>query len=159
MNPSTALARVVVDELVRNGITEVVVSPGSRSAPLAMAVADADANGLLTLHVRVDERAAAFTALGLAKAAGAPTAVITTSGTAVANLHPGGRGWRCAPRSPDGGSAGGASRRRRQPDPGPGRYLPGVGACSSSSPQMTGLVRCPTGGRASRGPSSLLLAP
>ena len=88
MNPSTALARVVVDELVRNGITDVVVSPGSRSAPLAMAVADADANGLLTLHVRVDERAAAFTALGLAKAAGAPTAVITTSGTAVANLHP-----------------------------------------------------------------------
>ena len=88
MNPSTALARVVVDELVRNGITEVVVSPGSRSAPLAMAVADADANGLLTLHVRVDERVAAFTALGLAKAAGAPTAVITTSGTAVANLHP-----------------------------------------------------------------------
>ena len=64
MNPSTALARVVVDELVRNGITDVVVSPGSRSAPLAMAVADADANGLLTLHVRVDERAAAFTALG-----------------------------------------------------------------------------------------------
>ena len=88
MNPSTALAWVVVDEMLRNGVTDVVASPGSRSAPLAMAAADADANGLLTLHVRIDERAAAFTALGLAKAAGVPAAVITTSGTAAANLHP-----------------------------------------------------------------------
>ena len=88
MNPSTALAWVVVDELVRNGVTDVVTSPGSRSAPLAMAAADADANGLLTLHVRIDERAAAFTALGMAKATGVPAAVITTSGTAAANLHP-----------------------------------------------------------------------
>ena len=88
MNPSTALAWVVVDELVRNGVTDVVASPGSRSAPLAMAAADADAGGLLALHVRIDERAAAYTALGMAKATGVPAAVITTSGTAAANLHP-----------------------------------------------------------------------
>ena len=88
MNPSTALARVVVDELVRNGLIDVVVAPGSRSAPLAMALANADAGGLLTLHVRIDERSAAFTALGLAKSRGAPAVVVTTSGTAVANLHP-----------------------------------------------------------------------
>jgi 2-succinyl-5-enolpyruvyl-6-hydroxy-3-cyclohexene-1-carboxylate synthase len=88
VNPSTALARVVVDELVRNRLTHVVLAPGSRSAPLAMALADADAGGRLRLHVRVDERSAAFTALGLAKSSGVPAAVVTTSGTAVANLHP-----------------------------------------------------------------------
>jgi 2-succinyl-5-enolpyruvyl-6-hydroxy-3-cyclohexene-1-carboxylate synthase len=65
-----------------------VLAPGSRSAPLAMDLADADMAGLLTLHVRVDERSAAFTALGMAKSSGIPAAVVTTSGTAVANLHP-----------------------------------------------------------------------
>jgi 2-succinyl-5-enolpyruvyl-6-hydroxy-3-cyclohexene-1-carboxylate synthase len=88
VNPSTALARVVVDELVRNRIADAVLAPGSRSAPLAMALADAEAAGRLRLHVRIDERSAAFTALGLAKSTGMPTAVVTTSGTAVANLHP-----------------------------------------------------------------------
>jgi 2-succinyl-5-enolpyruvyl-6-hydroxy-3-cyclohexene-1-carboxylate synthase len=88
VNPSTALARVVVDELVRNGVTEVVLAPGSRSAPLAMACAGAEAARHLRLHVRIDERSAAFTALGLAKSTGMPAAVVTTSGTAVANLHP-----------------------------------------------------------------------
>ena len=88
MNPSTALARVLVDELVRGGVREAVLSPGSRSAPLAFALHDADAAGRLRLHVRIDERSAAFLALGLAKASGAPVPVVTTSGTATANLHP-----------------------------------------------------------------------
>lgn len=88
MNPSTALGLVVVDELIRLGVRHVVVCPGSRSAPLAYAVLRADRAGLLRLHVRVDERSAAFLALGLAKASRIPAAVVTTSGTAVANLHP-----------------------------------------------------------------------
>ena len=87
MNPSSALASVLVDELVRGGVRHVVLCPGSRSAPLAYALLDADTAGRLTLHVRIDERSAAFVALGLAKASG-PVAVVTTSGTAVANLHP-----------------------------------------------------------------------
>jgi 2-succinyl-5-enolpyruvyl-6-hydroxy-3-cyclohexene-1-carboxylate synthase len=84
VNPSTALARTLVDELVRNGVTDAVLAPGSRSAPLAFALHDAD----IRLHVRVDERSAAFLALGLAKASGRPVPVVTTSGTAAANLHP-----------------------------------------------------------------------
>ena len=88
MNPSTALARVLVDELVRGGVREAVLSPGSRSAPLAFALHDADVAGRLRLHVRIDERSAAFLALGLAKASGRPVPVVTTSGTATANLHP-----------------------------------------------------------------------
>ena len=67
---------------------EVVLAPGSRSAPLAYAIFDAELAGLLRLHVRLDERTAAFLALGLAKASGDPVAMITTSGTAAANLHP-----------------------------------------------------------------------
>ena len=88
MNPSTALARVLVDELVRGGVREAVLAPGSRSAPLALALHAADAAGLLRLHVRIDERSAGFLALGLAKGSGRPVPVVTTSGTAVANLHP-----------------------------------------------------------------------
>ena len=84
MNPSTALARTLVDELVRNGVTDAVLAPGSRSAPLAFALHDAE----IRLHVRIDERSAAFLALGLAKASGRPVPVVTTSGTAAANLHP-----------------------------------------------------------------------
>jgi 2-succinyl-5-enolpyruvyl-6-hydroxy-3-cyclohexene-1-carboxylate synthase len=88
MNPSTFAARTVVDELVRAGVREAVLAPGSRSAPLAMALHDADTQGRLRLHVRVDERAAGFLALGLAKGSRRPVSVVTTSGTAVANLHP-----------------------------------------------------------------------
>jgi len=88
VNPSTALARVLVDELVRCGVAEVVLAPGSRSAPLAFALHAAEVAGRLRLHVRLDERSAGFTALGMAKATGVPAAVVTTSGTAVANLHP-----------------------------------------------------------------------
>ncbi|KQX66330.1 2-succinyl-5-enolpyruvyl-6-hydroxy-3-cyclohexene-1-carboxylic-acid synthase [Angustibacter sp. Root456] len=88
MNPSTACAEVVVDELVRHGVRDAVLCPGSRSAPLAFALHGADRDQRLRLHVRLDERAAAFLALGLAKGSGRPVPVVTTSGTAVANLHP-----------------------------------------------------------------------
>jgi 2-succinyl-5-enolpyruvyl-6-hydroxy-3-cyclohexene-1-carboxylate synthase len=88
VNPSTALARVLVDELIACGVTEVVLAPGSRNAPLSMALHDADATGRLRLHVRIDERTAGFLAVGLARGSGMPAAVVTTSGTAVANLHP-----------------------------------------------------------------------
>ena len=87
MNPSTAFARVVVDELVRGGVTDAVLAPGSRSAPLARALAAAERDGRLRLHVRIDERTAAFLALGLAKRSGTPVPVLTTSGTAAAHLH------------------------------------------------------------------------
>ena len=88
MNPSTALATVLVDELVRCGVREAVLSPGSRSAPLAYALQEADRAGRLRLHVRVDERTAGFLALGLGKRTRRPAVLVTTSGTAVANLHP-----------------------------------------------------------------------
>ncbi|MCZ2816887.1 2-succinyl-5-enolpyruvyl-6-hydroxy-3-cyclohexene-1-carboxylic-acid synthase [Modestobacter sp. VKM Ac-2984] len=87
MNPATAFARVLVDELVRGGVTDAVLAPGSRSAPVALALADAETAGRLRLHVRIDERTAAFLALGLAKASGRPVPVLTTSGTATAHLH------------------------------------------------------------------------
>src|SRR4051812_26179819 len=88
VNPSTAHAQVVVDELVRLGVTDAVLCPGSRNAPLAFALHAADAAGRLRLHVRIDERTAGFLALGLALRSGRPVPVSTTSGTAVANLHP-----------------------------------------------------------------------
>ncbi|WP_405414868.1 thiamine pyrophosphate-binding protein [Pseudonocardia alni] len=88
MNGSTAQARVIVDELVRNGVADAVLCPGSRNAPLAFALARAETLGLLRLHVRIDERTAGFLALGLALASGRPVPVAVTSGTAVANLHP-----------------------------------------------------------------------
>ncbi|HEU5241291.1 MAG TPA: 2-succinyl-5-enolpyruvyl-6-hydroxy-3-cyclohexene-1-carboxylic-acid synthase [Ornithinibacter sp.] len=88
VTPSSALATVLVDELVRGGVHDVVLCPGSRSAPLAYAVLAADRAGRLRLHVRVDERSAGFLALGLAAGSRSPVVVVTTSGTAVANLHP-----------------------------------------------------------------------
>ncbi len=82
------VARRLVERLLELGATEAVLAPGSRSGPLALALHAADGQGLLRLHVRVDEREAAFLALGLAKTGRAPVPVVTTSGTAVANLHP-----------------------------------------------------------------------
>jgi 2-succinyl-5-enolpyruvyl-6-hydroxy-3-cyclohexene-1-carboxylate synthase len=87
VNSSTALARSVVGHLVESGIREIVLAPGSRSAPLAFAAYDAAVAGLVRLHTRVDERSAGFLALGLTKV-GSAAAVMCTSGTAVANLHP-----------------------------------------------------------------------
>jgi len=88
VNPSTALATVLVDELVRCGVRHAVLCPGSRNAPLSFALHAAEAAGRLALHVRIDERSAAFLALGLALRSGAPVPVVCTSGTAAANLHP-----------------------------------------------------------------------
>jgi len=88
VNPSTAQARVVVDELIRGGVRDVVLCPGSRNAPLAFALHDADRAGRIRLHVRIDERTAGYLAIGLAVAERAPVCVAMTSGTAVANLGP-----------------------------------------------------------------------
>jgi len=85
---ATVCARVIIEELIARGVRDVVLAPGARSAPLAYECFEADRIGLLRLHVRVDERTAGFLALGLAKGSGAPSAVLTTSGTATANLHP-----------------------------------------------------------------------
>ena len=86
--PVTAAATftaTLVDEWVRAGVTDAVVAPGSRSTPLAVALAGDDR---LRVHVHHDERSAGFTALGLATATGRPCVVVTTSGTAAAELHP-----------------------------------------------------------------------
>jgi 2-succinyl-5-enolpyruvyl-6-hydroxy-3-cyclohexene-1-carboxylate synthase len=110
VNPSTAFAATFVDELARCGLADAVLAPGSRSAPLAIAlweraerdrahrgVAGHGLRGLapgkaegshgLALHVRIDERSASFLALGLAKASGRPVALVCTSGTAAAHFH------------------------------------------------------------------------
>jgi 2-succinyl-5-enolpyruvyl-6-hydroxy-3-cyclohexene-1-carboxylate synthase len=89
VNPATALATVLVDELARCGLAEAVIAPGSRNAPLAMALWEQAARsaGRPRLHVRIDERSAAFLALGLAKLSRRPVAVVCTSGTAAAHFH------------------------------------------------------------------------
>jgi 2-succinyl-5-enolpyruvyl-6-hydroxy-3-cyclohexene-1-carboxylate synthase len=85
MNPATALARVLADELARSGVTEAVIAPGSRSGPLALALLEQPG---IRIHVRIDERSASFLALGLAAASGRCVPVVCTSGTAAAALHP-----------------------------------------------------------------------
>src|SRR3712207_6245778 len=87
-SPATDFAVALLTEFARLGVRDVVLSPGSRSQALALAAAEFAARDLLTLHVRIDERVAGFTALGLAAESRTPVLVITTSGTAVANLHP-----------------------------------------------------------------------
>ncbi len=87
MTPSELQADRVVEALVCCGVRRVVLCPGSRSAPLAYRLEVAEQAGDVRLWVRHDERSAGFVALGMARA-GAPAAVVTTSGTAVANLHP-----------------------------------------------------------------------
>jgi 2-succinyl-5-enolpyruvyl-6-hydroxy-3-cyclohexene-1-carboxylate synthase len=88
LNPSTAFGVTFSDELIRCGLREVVLAPGSRSTPVAMAFFEAGRQRRVRLHVRIDERSASFTALGLAKASRRPVAVLCTSGTAAANFHP-----------------------------------------------------------------------
>lgn len=75
----------LVDEWVRGGLTDAVVAPGSRSTPMALALA---ADERVRVHVHHDERAAAFVALGIGVATGRPAVVLTTSGTAAVELHP-----------------------------------------------------------------------
>ncbi len=84
-NRNTALASAFVEELARSGLRHAVISPGSRSTPLALALLREPE---VATHVVVDERSAGFFALGAAQAQGNATAVLTTSGTAAANLHP-----------------------------------------------------------------------
>ncbi|MGY2873069.1 2-succinyl-5-enolpyruvyl-6-hydroxy-3-cyclohexene-1-carboxylate synthase [Marmoricola sp. URHA0025 HA25] len=85
---SAELAGAVVESLLRAGVRHVVLAPGSRNAPLSFALYDAAQAGALSLHTRIDERTAAFLALGIARSSHRPAAVVTTSGTAAANLHP-----------------------------------------------------------------------
>lgn len=84
-NAGEALATVMVDELVRCGVTHAFLGPGSRSTPVALALA---ARPELDLRVGIDERSVAFAALGAAKVSGRPAAVLTTSGSAAVNLAP-----------------------------------------------------------------------
>jgi 2-succinyl-5-enolpyruvyl-6-hydroxy-3-cyclohexene-1-carboxylate synthase len=88
MNTSTTLARTLVRQIIEAGVTDVVISPGSRNAPLSMAFYEASQRKLITLHTRIDERTAAFFALGITKATNRPVPIVCTSGTAVANYHP-----------------------------------------------------------------------
>ena len=88
MSVSTALARHTVRQLIELGVEDVVLSPGSRNAPLSMAFYQAQEKGLIDLHIRIDERGAAFFALGISKASGKYVPVVCTSGTAVANYLP-----------------------------------------------------------------------
>jgi len=92
-NESTRLARRMVTALAAGGVRHVVYCPGSRDAPFAYALDAAERAGWLRVRVHLDERDAAFVALGIAKAArlagrAEPVAVVTTSGTAATNLHP-----------------------------------------------------------------------
>ncbi len=85
INPATLWGEIIADELIRAGLRHVVISPGSRSTPLTLAFSRRPA---LRRWLQIDERSAAFFALGLAQAAGEPVALICTSGTAAAEYFP-----------------------------------------------------------------------
>ena len=87
-SPATEAACALLDALVTLGVRHIVVSPGSRSQALALAAADLERTERVRLHVRIDERSAGFTALGIGRETRVPAAVICTSGTAAANLLP-----------------------------------------------------------------------
>ncbi len=84
-NRNALWAGVFVDELIRAGLTDAVIAPGSRSTPLTFAFSQ---RSEIRIHSLIDERSAAFFALGLAQAAGKPAALVCTSGTAAANFFP-----------------------------------------------------------------------
>jgi len=87
-SPATDAAAALLGELVRLGVTDIVLSPGSRSQAPALVAAALERVGAVRLHVRIDERVAGFTALGLSRETRVPAVVVCTSGTAVANLAP-----------------------------------------------------------------------
>ncbi|MFB7250193.1 2-succinyl-5-enolpyruvyl-6-hydroxy-3-cyclohexene-1-carboxylic-acid synthase [Microbacterium sp. NPDC056234] len=87
-SPATQAAASLIASIVAHGVRDVVLSPGSRSQALALAATHFAGHGALRVHVRIDERVAGFTALGIAREQRTPVAVICTSGTAVANLLP-----------------------------------------------------------------------
>jgi len=82
------LARSTVRQLIELGVTDFVLSPGSRNAPLSIALNQAAEKGFIELHIRIDERGAAYYALGISQASKRYVALICTSGTAAANYHP-----------------------------------------------------------------------
>ncbi len=86
--PASDAAAALLCRLVELGVRHVVLSPGSRSQALALVAAEFERRGVIRLHVRIDERVAGFTALGIGRETGMPAAVVCTSGTAVANLLP-----------------------------------------------------------------------
>lgn len=86
--PATDAATALLSRLIERGLRHVVLSPGSRSQALALVAAELEARGVIRLHVRIDERVAGFTALGIGREDRMPAAIVCTSGTAVANLLP-----------------------------------------------------------------------
>jgi len=87
-SPAMDAAASLIADLIAHGVRDLVLSPGSRSQALALAAVHAANQGHLRVHVRIDERVAGFTALGLSRETGVPTPVVCTSGTAAANLLP-----------------------------------------------------------------------
>ncbi|MHC2999768.1 2-succinyl-5-enolpyruvyl-6-hydroxy-3-cyclohexene-1-carboxylic-acid synthase [Microbacterium sp. HJ5] len=85
---ATDAAAALLSRLVERGVGHIVLSPGSRSQALALVAAELERRGAVRLHVRIDERVAGFTALGIGRETRMPAVVVCTSGTAVANLLP-----------------------------------------------------------------------
>jgi 2-succinyl-5-enolpyruvyl-6-hydroxy-3-cyclohexene-1-carboxylate synthase len=88
LSNSTKLAHSLLRQLIEVGVSDFVISPGSRNAPLAIALGEAASKEIIDLHIKIDERGAAYYALGISKASNNYVAVICTSGTAAANFHP-----------------------------------------------------------------------
>jgi len=88
LSNSTQLAHSLLRQLIETGVSDFVVCPGSRNAPFLIALGEASSKQIVDLHIKIDERGAAFFALGIAKASNNYVAVICTSGTAAANFHP-----------------------------------------------------------------------
>lgn len=86
--PALQFSRELIAAFVSRGVRDVVLCPGSRSQALALAALESHERGEVAVHVRIDERSAAFTALGIGLERDAPALVVTTSGTAVAELYP-----------------------------------------------------------------------
>lgn len=87
-SPASDAAAELLAELIGNGVRDLVLSPGSRSQALALAAMALARSRALRVHVRIDERVAGFTALGIARETGVPVPVVCTSGTAAGNLLP-----------------------------------------------------------------------